>query len=417
MSDLRKNILVLVEHAGQGGAEKVAATLAQVLAAGEAGQSPYQVHYCALYKPERLPQIPGVAVSTLELSPKGGLLAKLQRYKNAVRSLRKFKKEHQIDLTISNLWPTDWLNFLTGKDRKIAVIHINILNNHQNRMMVKARRLVTFVYRGFQKIVLVGSNLQPELAGFFKINPAKLQVILNPVDVAQAARLAGERPPAALEALLTHHTVLVAVNRLSAIKNTEALLRIYRLLPAAGVKLLIVGEGEDKKDLQNTAQEAGLAFCSLENEEPDLTKDVFFAPFQKNVFAIFKRAKLFLFPTRGEGIPLVLLEAMSCGCPAIVSDCPNGGVSEIMQGRIPFSAGAPRTNAERATGGYLMPIPTNKITDSIWAKQIEAMLLLKETDYNTICREAEMRAQNFDIAHFAAQWRKLTATVLKNERE
>lgn len=404
----KQDILVLVEHAGQGGAEKVAATLAQALAEDKG----YQVHYCALYQPAQFPEIPGVAVSTLGLQAGSGLLGRLQRYRSAVIRLRQFKKKHGIRLTISNLWPADWLNFLTGKERKIAVIHINILNNHQNRMMVKARRLVSFVYKGFDKIVLVGSNLQEELQNFFKVPVSKLQVIHNPVDVKRAAT-DDKEPLAPLDKLLRGNQVLVAINRLSAIKNTEALLRIYKRLQPISAKLLIVGEGEEKASLKAAAQAAGLSFCNCEEGDTDLSKDIFFAPFQRNVFAILKRAKLFLFPTKGEGIPLVLLEAMSCGCPAIVSDCPNGGVSEIMEGAHPFDMANPRTEAERGTGGYLMPIPTSAAIDEIWAEKIMEMLSLEKEDFGRIRQEAQDRAASFDIAHFAQRWRTLVSTTLK----
>jgi glycosyltransferase involved in cell wall biosynthesis len=35
-----------------------------------------------------------------------------------------------------------------------------------------------------------------------------------------------------------------------------------------------------------------------------------------------KRADVFAFPSRFEGCPIVVMEAMACGCPLVVSDIP-----------------------------------------------------------------------------------------------
>lgn len=404
----KKNILVLVEHAGQGGAEKVAAVLAQALAENKS----YRVHYCALYRPAQLPQIPGVVVSTLGIETGGGLRGRIARYGGVISRLRRFKKQHHIALTISNLWPADWVNRFCGREGKIAVIHTTILHSQYNRLMVKAHRLVSAVYRGFDKVVLVSGNLTTELADFFRIPASKLQVVYNPVNNAQAAQLAAETPMPALEKLFSEHQVLTAINRLSPGKNTEALIRIYRLLKPTGAKLLVVGEGAEKPALEAAMEAAGLTFMNLSADSIPEDKDIYFAPFQQNVFAIFKRATLFLFPTRGEGLPLVLLEAMSCGCLTLASDCPNGGVSEIMQSKTPFNIQQPRTEAEKATGGYLLPIPEGLASDALWVEKIKELLSLDKAAHKDLIGAAQQRAADFDIHHFSRQWQELVKNVL-----
>ncbi len=404
----KTNILILVEHAGQGGAEKVAATLAESLA----GQGVYEVYYCALYQPAALPHLPGVNVNSLGLSTGGGFRGRLKRYRGAVSRLSRFKKENNIYVTISNLWPTDWVNRLAGDEKKIAVIHTTILHSHHNWMMLKARRLVSFVYTGLHKVVVVSSNLVPELTDFFKIPASKIQVISNPVDNQRAALLATEAPAEALQKLFSQKRVLTAVGRLSHEKNTASLVRIFRLIKPTGAKLLYVGEGPEKAALQVQVLKAGLTLADLSEGYPKDEKDVYFAPFQQNVFPVFRNTSLLLFPSRGEGVPLVLLEAMSCGCPVLASDCPNGGVSEVMQGKTPFNIQQPRTKAEAATGGYLMPIPDDAATDALWAEKIEEMLSLGEEEWGKISRTAQERAADYDIHHFSREWHEMIQNTL-----
>ncbi len=60
----------------------------------------------------------------------------------------------------------------------------------------------------------------------------------------------------------------------------------------------------------------------------------------ENVQALWQNEQLLVLPSRGEGLPLVLLEAMACGRPAVVTDV--GGNAELIEeGQTGFLAEAP----------------------------------------------------------------------------
>lgn len=409
VKEQRKSILVLVQYFGQGGAEKVAAMVASMLAQNEQ----YQVCYCALYASKELPRIPGVSVRSLGLEPRSGIAGKLLNYRKGLQALRQLKRELKVALTISSLWPVDWMNALTGAERKIAVIQINILNNPQNTAMVRAKRLVTAIYRKMDRIVLGGSNLQEELTQFFGLDPQQLQVIYNPIDTQLIDRNIQEPLTPPLEQLFGNGPVFVAANRLAEIKNTIALVRIWKLLgEETRPKLLIIGEGEEKDAIIQAANAYQLSWTDLDSGAIDPNARIYFLKFQRNIHNIIARSTGFLFPTKGEGLPLGLLEAMYAGVPVIVSDCPNGGIGEIMQASARFDAQVPRTQIETTEGGYLMPIPLTDASDAQWAATIDEVLEKDAHTLQAIRAANRRRAGEFDVHQIGRAWNSLTEEVI-----
>lgn len=100
--------------------------------------------------------------------------------------------------------------------------------------------------------------------------------------------------------------VLGALGRLTAQKGFDVLLEAVRRLDADGValRLLLGGEGRERAALEQQA--AGLP--------------VGFAGFQAEPRAFFARVDAFVLPSRVEALPLVLLEALSTGLPAVATD-------------------------------------------------------------------------------------------------
>ncbi|GLI35879.1 hypothetical protein DAMNIGENAA_33120 [Desulforhabdus amnigena] len=84
----------------------------------------------------------------------------------------------------------------------------------------------------------------------------------------------------------------------------------------AHVKLVLVGDGPLRKSLKKMVDELGLA------------DSVIFAGFQESVEPWLYLMDIFVLPSRMEGTPLSLLEAMAVGLPCIATDV--GGVSKIM---------------------------------------------------------------------------------------
>ena len=107
---------------------------------------------------------------------------------------------------------------------------------------------------------------------------------------------------------------LLFVGRLHPGKGAEESLQIFAELKKGrpGLELYIVGKGLLEEELKRKSEELGLSDVFFEGEKDYLgLKDYY------------KRASLLLLPSKAEGIATVIMEALSCGLPAVASDLPN----------------------------------------------------------------------------------------------
>lgn len=117
--------------------------------------------------------------------------------------------------------------------------------------------------------------------------------------------------------LLTHQKVnsrkfILGVGRLSYEKGFDQLIAAFANLKAKELDILIAGEG--------------IEFEAL-NEQINYLKlgdSIKLIGLKENLQDYYSQAELFVLPSRNEGYPNALVEAMSMGCPCIAMDCEFG---------------------------------------------------------------------------------------------
>jgi glycosyltransferase involved in cell wall biosynthesis len=113
-------------------------------------------------------------------------------------------------------------------------------------------------------------------------------------------------------------------------KGADVLLRAAQICVSRGLRLSVqlVGDGRYLAEMKDLAANLGLA------KFVDFT-----GPLQpgKQIFDALDSFDLFVLPSRAEGMPRALLEAMARGCPCIGSDV--GGISELLESEEMFPVG------------------------------------------------------------------------------
>lgn len=181
----------------------------------------------------------------------------------------------------------------------------------RNNLAWLKRLLVRRYYPRAQAVVGVSRGIRDDLVENFGCPSHKSLVIYNPCDVADIQRLAREEVdhPWFREDV----PVVLACGRLHQSKDYPLLLRAFQLIvKEEPARLVILGQGEERANLEALAGELGIA------------RQVAFLGFQQNPYKYMARARAFALSSSFEGFGLVLVEAMACGVPVVSTRCPTG---------------------------------------------------------------------------------------------
>ncbi len=203
-----------------------------------------------------------------------------------------------------------------------------------------------------------------------ELDDSRIRVIHNPIDLAKIQRLAREPLLIAQD-----RPFIITAGRLEYQKGHDLLLKAYADSPAArALDLVILGRGSLEDDLRRQASELGIA---------DRVK---FPGFTENPWAWFSKAELFVLPSRWEGFPSVVAEALACGAPALVTACDFG----------------PREVIEQGISGWVVPPEDATVFSSAM------QMLLTTPDLTQKFRQnGPPRAANFDIARMVDAYTEL----------
>lgn len=155
----------------------------------------------------------------------------------------------------------------------------------------------------YQAVVFQTDNAKK----FFSfIDDKKMFVIPNPCIVTKEPIVGGN----------FHSNILVSAGRLVEEKRFDFIIKAFSKLIKKHPDLIlkIYGDGEEKSRLANLVEELGLR------------ESIFLNDGVENITEILSEAKLFLFASRFEGVPNVVIETCSMGIPCVCTNCSPGGV-------------------------------------------------------------------------------------------
>ncbi len=171
----------------------------------------------------------------------------------------------------------------------------------------------------------------------------------------------------------------LAIGRLTPQKGFDLLLNAWAQLKGRreGWSLRIVGSGEEQQALERQIQQLA---------DPE---SVELLPATSDVVEHFAAASAFVLSSRYEGLPVVLLEAMSCGLPCIAFDCPTGP-GEVLGGQSKGLVPAGDVQG-------LAKVMEQVISDATFRAELS--------------RYSQLRSERFSLQRFLSEWHDVVAQV------
>jgi glycosyltransferase involved in cell wall biosynthesis len=209
-----------------------------------------------------------------------------------------------------------WARRITGIPKRVVLNEQNTLSsvsNGENDLRWKLYpELARWFYPWSDGIAAVSKGVADDLAEVTKVSPSQIQVVYNPIvtpELLNKSKVPLEHP----WFRNGEPPVILGVGRLTAQKAFNVLIEAFaQARRSQPCRLLILGEGEERPML-----EALIKRLALEG-------DVELPGFVSNPYAYMVNAALFVLSSKWEGLPTVLVEAMSLGTPVIATDCPSG---------------------------------------------------------------------------------------------
>jgi glycosyltransferase involved in cell wall biosynthesis len=302
------SVALLLDDMGGGGAARVAASLSAAWA--EMGRKVTILTGDDGQRPSHYPLHPTVAHQPLALhAPSRGPLAAVRANLGRLARLRRTIRSLSPDLIVSFLDTVNVRCLLATRGLGIPVLVSERTDPHGRSIGLawEGLRLLTYPWSGGLVV-----QSQHALAYFPPRIRAKGLVIPNPVLPA----------PEAVPAPRGDRLAVVTLGSLRSVKGQDQLIEAFALLADQFPRwdLWIHGEGPAREALEAQVQALRLeARVHLPGSTAETT-------------ARLREGDLFVLPSRAEGFPNALAEAMACGLPVVSFDCASGPRDLIRNG-------------------------------------------------------------------------------------
>ncbi|GAA4238222.1 glycosyltransferase [Postechiella marina] len=300
---MTKKICILTDSLSSGGAEKVAANMS--IALSKKG------HEVTVFSMQDI----------INYSYNGHLynfgLIKLKHNRiKAFIKLRQFFKENTFDYIIDHRLRDKFFKevifskFIFNASHVIYCIHNYRLEYYFS--FLSKPWLAIYPHAKNRTFVTVCKTIEEYLYSKLKLESVTIYNFLNFDDIDLSK-----------ESKSNYGDYVIGVGRLTNIKQFDKLIRSYynSNLHQQGIKLLILGDGPEKKRLRSL-------IINLQ-----LNNDVVFLAFRDNPFNLIKNAKALALTSKVEGFPMVLLEALTLNVPVVAFNC-KSGPSEIIKNNV-----------------------------------------------------------------------------------
>ncbi len=314
--------------------------------------------------------------------------------------LGRLKRKGQYDAVFSFLDSANIVNILTGNKHSKTIITIHSVLSScavEKKYRYIVIPLVKLLYRYADNIVCVSAGVKEDLEKRIGVKNTNIVVIYNGFDCDDIIKK-GDSHLISKEdnRLFEDHIVITAMGRLNVYKGfpylIRALVKVREAIP--NVRLIIIGEGEDRESLQKLIDTLNLQDCA------------FLIGVRDNPFCIIKRSKLFVLSSVNEALPSALIESLLLSVPCVstnlkgareILDPNRDKVSNIDSGLIIAKHGilTPVTDC-----GKDYELKSFSVNETILADAI-IRVITDESLRNRYCLNAETIRERFDLTTMA----------------
>ncbi|OYQ74961.1 glycosyltransferase [Wohlfahrtiimonas chitiniclastica] len=316
-----KKISIIIDTLITGGAHRVALMHAQMLQ-----KIGYNVELVLLVEPVNCNlDIPkDLTITSLikhtHIKEQSSLWSKIKRHLSYTPLLSSYLKNSQSDLVFSHIQGVNSHAIIASYINKIPVI---AAEHTTHKLPSGYKRLIAIIER---KLIYKLANCITVLTktefNYYSKFLKKVKILPNPISFP----ILSEKEVNTL--FPKRNKTILAVGDLNRIhiKGWDNLLQVFQqiLIIHPEWKLVMAGPSENNVGLNTLKEQA---------KELGIINAIDFIGARKDIKKEYQKAGLFVLTSRNEGLPLVLLEAMSQGCPVISFNCISGP-SEIIKSNI-----------------------------------------------------------------------------------
>ena len=199
-------------------------------------------------------------------------------------------------------------------DFKLICVHHSSFRRINNAFI---KKIVKYLYSKADAVICISSDMLNDYITQHKNKNGVL--VYNPHDLARIKYLSNDinvidKVNSQFDCNLNEISYYTVVGRIIPLKRIETIVESFQNITSDNIKILIVGDGDPK---YITAIQGLIKSRNL--------KDKFvFVGHLSNPYAVIKKSKGVILCSESEGFPNILVEALCLGKPIIASDCISG---------------------------------------------------------------------------------------------
>ncbi len=304
-------ILHIIKSLGRGGAEML---LPETIRVHNKNEFNFHVIYFLPWKNQMVQELEYAGATVSCFSATNNIKILLQ-----ARKIARYVKEHQIDVIHCHLPWAGFLGRIVHKLTGVPVLYTE--HNKQERYHTLTKWINRFTFNWQTSAIAVSGEVAESIQK--NIAPKiKVHTILNGVNTDRFKKSNEGRLKIRQQYGWDDDTLVIgtlAVFRFQ--KRLDLWLELFKKIknqhPGKKIKGVIVGAGPLKDLIEQKRTELGLE------------EDVLMPGLQTNTIDWFSAMDIYMMCSVFEGLPIALLEAMSCGLPVVATNA--GGIGEVIR--------------------------------------------------------------------------------------